>query len=78
VYLNDVAVAAFRVLWQFSRGKGKVFSHLYQSEETTRAREWFEQSLETARITDFHWHDLRHTFASRLVMAGVDIRTAWT
>ena len=75
VYLNDVAVAAFRVLWQFSQGKGKVFSHLYQSEETTGAREWFEQSLEMARITNFHWHDLRHTFASRLVMAGVDIRT---
>jgi integrase len=75
VYLNDVAVAAFRLLWQFSQGRGKVFSHLYQSEKTTGARGWFKQSLETAKITNFRWRDLRHTFASRLVMAGVDIRT---
>lgn len=38
-------------------------------------RHWFDRAVRTASVSDFTWHGLRHTFASRLVMAGVDIRT---
>jgi len=36
-------------------------------------RRGFTSALKAAQIEDLHFHDLRHTFATRLVQAGVDL-----
>jgi len=58
--------------WVFPSETGK--TPLNPNNFTNRV---FKPALEDkrAKITDFHWHDLRHTFASRLVMKGVDLYT---
>ena len=36
-------------------------------------RHGLNAALKMAMIQDFHFHDLRHTFATRIVQAGVDL-----
>ena len=68
VPLNSTALAAFLLLKRHSKGLGRVFA-------SVGPRQWFEPAVERSGLADFTWHCLRHTFASRLVMAGVDLRT---
>lgn len=52
-----------------------VFPSARQETGLKSARGWFVSALEDANIKGYTWHCNRHTFASRLAMAGVDIRT---
>lgn len=74
VSLSSDAVAAFQVLFQRSKGEGPVFVGA-RGEPLLSPRHWFVPAVKEAGIKGFTWHDIRHTFASRLVMAGVDLTT---
>jgi site-specific recombinase XerD len=72
VPMNAVVAAVLKNLWQQKTLGNRVF----WTRHGTPYRS-FHQTLVTAvcraRIADFTFHDLRHTFASHLVIAGVDL-----
>lgn len=74
VPLNDAAIAARRSAETFKNGSPYVFLNR-DGARLHLARFWFDAAMEVAKLKDFTWHCLRHTFASRLVMRGVDPRT---
>ncbi|MEP7153474.1 MAG: site-specific integrase [Nitrospira sp.] len=48
-------------------------SKAYTPMETGHLRRSFRLALSKVKIEDFHFHDLRHTFATTLVQSGVDL-----
>jgi integrase len=73
VPLNDEALAVLKQWRAQTQGEfvfpGRDGSHL------TEIKTAWGKLLEQAKVADFTWHDMRHHFASRLVMSGVDLNT---
>jgi integrase len=63
-----------RVLQPLPATQSRVFTGTQQN-SVSSIRTGFENAVKRAEIEDFSFHDLRHTFASYMVMAGVDILT---
>lgn len=75
IVANATACSALWKLQKMSGDKEFVCPDRNVGQTKRDWRRWLEDAAVEANVSDFHWHDLRHTFASRLVMAGVDIRT---
>jgi integrase len=74
VPLNAEAREAVLAWHDHAAGDGYVFPGR-EGERRDNIRKAWSGLLRESRISGFRLHDLRHTFASRLVMAGVDLNT---
>lgn len=74
VPLNDEAGDVLKRWKKQSSGTGLVFPGVGGGKLTNINRSW-AGLVKDAELVDFRFHDLRHTFASNLVMAGVDLNT---
>jgi site-specific recombinase XerD len=72
--LNKTCFKAFQNLHARRPHNGRICQSK-QKRDLNNPRKWFELAVEEAKVPNFRWHDLRHTFISRLVMKGVDLRT---
>jgi len=73
VPMNDIAIKTIVAVpkhrdsaYIFCNQKGEPYGDIKKS---------FLTAVDKSDIINFHFHDLRHTFASQLVMSGVDLNT---
>jgi len=74
VSLNRHSLAVIRLARMKSLGSPYVFEN-WRGQKLSQEHRWFNEVLTAAKVEKFRWHDLRHTFCSRLTMAGVGLRT---
>lgn len=72
VPLTPMAVEAYNTLCE-GKQTGDLLTVNMSGELMKRMDYWFDECLKDAGVTDYTWHCNRHTFCSRLVMAGVPL-----
>jgi integrase len=75
VVLNRVALEALRTLKREQRVSGPYVFCSPEGRFLHNFERVWRPALRAAAIPDFRFHDSRHTFASRLAMAGADLYT---
>lgn len=70
--LNAIAMRSLAVFRARGDGSGRVVRNV-AGETLSFTAHWFVFAVREAGIKNFHWHDLRHTFASRLRQRGVPL-----
>lgn len=73
--LNDEAFAVLVAWRNQTDSKGLVFPSPKTGERLDNIKRSWGTLVKDAKLENFRFHDLRHSFASKLVMAGVDLNT---
>lgn len=80
IYLNELAMAAFRNLECMSlRRKVRRIGEPNESAPNVvfakaDNKKWWAEVTRQAKVKNLRWHDLRHTFCSRLTHKGVNLK----
>jgi integrase len=72
VYINDLAMQVFASMGMSERKRKQDRGVLWPAITPEQLSMRFLRACRAAGVEDFAWHDLRHSFASHLRMAGAD------